>query len=200
MKEFIEAICSFDHTILLFIQENLRFDILTPVMKGVSFTVNLGFLWVFIGVIMLFFKKTRIIGAVLLSSLLVCLCINNIAIKNIVDRARPFETHDDLLPLIPKPKDSSFASGHTTASFAAACTLARFLNKPLAVSVVAYAAIVAYSRLYLGVHYPTDVVCGCLIGIFGSAAVYCLYSRKFDLSSYRLRIRKDSETPASEKD
>lgn len=201
MKEIIEAICSFDHAVLLFIQENLRFDFLTPLMKGVSLTVNLGILWIFVGAALLFFKRTRMIGVVLLSSLLLCLCVNNLAIKNIVDRARPFETHADLLPLIAKPKDSSFASGHTTASFAAACTLARFLNRPLGIAAVAYAVLVAYSRLYLGVHYPTDVLCGCIIGILGSAAVYLLYSRKFDLALYRLgRHGEDDNTSADNAD
>lgn len=193
MKEILEAIYSFDHAVLLFIQENLRLDFLTPLMRGISFTVNLGVLWVLIGAVMLLFKKTRMIGAVLFSSLLLCLFINNLAIKNIVDRARPFETYADLLPLIPEPKDSSFASGHTTASFAAACTLARFLNRPLGAAAVVYAVLVAYSRLYLGVHYPTDVICGCIIGISGSAAVYLLYSKKFDLSDYRLVKHKGSD-------
>ncbi len=182
----IEKIYEFDHSVLLFIQEHMRLDFLTPVMEVSSLLVNIGAVWIILSIALIIFKKTRMIGIMTLSSLAFCICINNIFVKHLVARARPFNTYSDLIPLIEKPTDYSFASGHTTASFASAGILARFLQKPLAVLIVAFSVLVAFSRLYLGVHYPTDVICGFLIGILGSSLIYYLYSKKFDVKSYRL--------------
>lgn len=197
MERIIEKIYEIDHTILLFIQENMRFTILTPIMNVSSMLVNLGLIWVLTCIVLLFFKKTRLLGAMGLSSLLLCLLINNVIIKHTIARSRPFDTYSDLLPLISKkPKDYSFASGHTTASFAAAGIFVRFIPRPLAVLTVVYAFLVAFSRLYLGVHYPTDVLCGMAIGIIGSTIIYYIYSKKFDLKEYsnnfKVRQKKNS--------
>ncbi len=123
----------------------------------------------------------------MLSSITFCFLINNVIIKNLVARTRPFDLYDDIVVLISKPTDYSFASGHTTASFASVGILCRFLEKPWAALAVAYALLVAYSRLYLGVHYPSDVLCGMLIGLLGSMLVYWAYSQKFDLQKHTLR-------------
>lgn len=175
----------------MFIQENLRFDFLDPVMKLSSFLVNAGILWLLLSFGLICFKKTRMIGIVSLSSIALCFLINNVIIKNVVARARPFDSFNDLIPLIAKPKDYSFASGHTSCSFAAAGILCRFFNRPLGVITVLFAVLVAYSRLYLGVHYPTDVLCGFLIGICGSLVVYHFYAKRFDLDRYKLKPHKE---------
>ncbi len=184
--DIFDKITEIDHQILLFIQENLRFDFLTPVMEYSSFVVNAGVLWIALSIVLIFFKRTRMVGIVSLTSLAFCFLINNVLIKNIVARARPFDTFSDLVPLIKKPTDYSFASGHTTASFASAGILVRFKNKPLIIVTVLFAFLVAYSRLYLGVHYPTDVLCGMIIGTLGSILVYYFYSKRFDLDKYKM--------------
>ncbi len=187
MDEFIEKIYEIDHAALLYIQENLRADFLTPIMKTASLFVNIGILWIVLGLILIIRKKTRMIGIMTLTSLALCIAVNNIFIKHLFARARPFDTYKDLIPLIKKPRDYSFASGHTTASFASAGILVRFLQKPYAAAVVVFSVLVAFSRLYLGVHYPTDVLCGILIGITGSTLVYLLFKRKFhDLDKHKL--------------
>lgn len=187
--DIFDKITEIDHQILLFIQQNLRADFLTPVMEYSSFVVNAGVLWIVLSIVLIFFKRTRMIGVVSLTSLAFCFLINNVLIKNIVARARPFDTFSDLVPLIEKPTDYSFASGHTTASFASAGILVRFENKPLIIVTVLFAFLVAYSRLYLGVHYPTDVLCGMIIGTLGSIAVYYFYSKRFDLDKYKMLPR-----------
>ena len=187
MNGIMEGIYRFDHAVLLFIQENLRSDILTPVLKGVSMSVNIGFLWVAVSIILLCFKKTRMIGAVSLCALTIGLLFNNVVVKSLVGRTRPYDKYSDLIPLIKKPHDTSFASGHTTSSFAAAGVFVRFFNKPICAAVIVYAFLVAFSRMYLGVHYPTDVLCGCLIGVGGSIIAYEVFRRRFDLEKYKLR-------------
>lgn len=184
--DIIEKTYELDHSILLFIQEYLRFDFLTPIMKISSMLGNIGAIWILSGILLVLFKKTRMIGVIMLSSLTLCFLINNVCIKNIVARARPFDTYSDLIPLIKKPTDYSFASGHTTAAFASSGILARFLRKPLAVLTIVFSFLIAYSRLYLGVHYPTDVICGFIIGVLGSMLTYYIFSKKFDVESYRL--------------
>ncbi len=192
MDQIIDKIYEIDHAILLFIQENLRVDFLNPIMEISSLLVNAGILWIVLSLILMCFKKTRMMGIVTLSSIAFCFLINNVIIKNVVARARPFDTYSDIIPLIAKPTDYSFASGHTTCSFAAAGVLCRFLNKPLAAVTVIYAALVAFSRLYLGVHYPSDVLVGFIIGFCGSLLIYYLYSKKFDLDKHKLRPNKSS--------
>ncbi len=190
MTEFFEmlyeTILEFDHSVLIFIQENLRAAFLTPAMEAVSYSVNAGILWILLSAVFICFKRTRVMGIAMLTSVAFCFLINNVIIKNVVARTRPFDLYDDIIVLINKPTDYSFASGHTTASFAAVGILCRFVEKPWAVLAALYALLVAYSRLYLGVHYPTDVLCGMLIGVLGSMFVYWLYSKRFNLEEHKL--------------
>lgn len=91
------------------------------------------------------------------------------ASQNIVARPRPFAEIEALIPLIAKPTDFSFPSGHTTASFAVALVMLRMLPKKIGIPAVVLAALVAFSRLYLGVHYPTDVLTGFVVALVGSS-------------------------------
>ncbi len=199
MNDILEKIYEIDHAILLYIQENLRIEFLTPLMKTSSLFVNVGIIWILICIILICIKKTRMIGIMTLTSLALCIGFNNIIIKHLVARARPFDTYTDLTPLIKKPTDYSFASGHTTASFASVGILARFLQRPLAVLTVVFAVLVAFSRLYLGVHYPTDVLCGILIGLAGSTLVYILFKRKYNLDEYKLSRHAEKLCSSEEK-
>ena len=97
--------------------------------------------------------------------------ITNVCLKNLVARTRPYEVVEGLVPLIRKPTDYSFPSGHTCASFACTLVLYRILPKKYGVPAVLLAALIAFSRLYVGVHYPTDVLGGLAVGIFSSCLV-----------------------------
>ena len=112
--------------------------------------------------------KTRKTGYAAALSLIFGAIVTNLLLKNIVARPRPFAEIEALIPMITKPKDFSFPSGHTTASFAVALVMLRMLPKKFGIPAVVLAALVAFSRLYLGVHYPTDVLTGFVIALVGS--------------------------------
>ena len=95
-----------------------------------------------------------------------------------MDRTRPYETVAAIIPLIPRPVDSSFPSGHTCASFAAAFIYFRMLPRSYGISALILAALIAFSRLYLGVHYPTDVLVGFLVAALVSTAAYRMVQRQ----------------------
>ena len=132
-------------------------------MVAVTSTGNYGLIWIFIAVLLMFLEsETRQIGYCMLIALLMCITIGNLIIKNVVKRSRPF-FHKNYKLLIKQPWDYSFPSGHTLSSFAAA-TVLFFLNKEIGGIAIVYACLIALSRLYLRVHFFTDVLFSMFLG------------------------------------
>ena len=169
MNTFLQSVQNLDGEILLQIQQHLRTDMLTPLMKFVTFLGNGGWFWILCAVVLLAVPKTRKTGYAAVLSLIFGVIVTNLLLKNIVARPRPFAEIEALIPLIAKPTDFSFPSGHTTASFAVALVMLRMLPKKIGIPAVVLAALVAFSRLYLGVHYPTDVLTGFVVALVGSS-------------------------------
>jgi undecaprenyl-diphosphatase len=96
-----------------------------------------------------------------------------LALKRLVDRPRPFIRYADPKVLVPIPHDPSFPSGHSATSFAAATMLA-FAFPGFAPVLLVLAAAVAYSRVYVGVHYPLDVIAGAALGALVAIALRLL--------------------------
>ncbi|MBO6008444.1 MAG: phosphatase PAP2 family protein, partial [Lachnospiraceae bacterium] len=149
-----------DGQFLIWLQENVRNDVLTPIMKLITHLGDKGIFWILIAVVMLFFKKTRPLGIMAGIALVFSVLINNVIIKPNVGRIRPYEVVDGLKLLIERQHDPSFPSGHSGASFAAAVVFLVKGPKKLGIPAIIMAALIAFSRLYVGVHYPTDVICG----------------------------------------
>lgn len=172
-----EWITEIDHGVLLFIQEYLRFDWLTPFVKFISSLGNAGFFWILLSVGFLCFKKTRKAGFLSLLSLLLCFLVTNVALKNIIARMRPYHRYEDILLLIVHPGDFSFPSGHSASAFAAAGILFHYIDQRAGIGLLILASAIALSRLYLGVHYPTDVFAGICVGLMCSFVIYALAQR-----------------------
>ena len=171
------SVQSVDLSILMFIQEHLRFPALTPVWRLITHLGDHGLFWIILGLILLIPKKTRLIGFLGLLSTGLGFLITNVWIKNAVDRIRPYEVYPQLILLIEKQKDFSFPSGHACAAFASAGIYFRMLKKPWGLLLLILAFLISFSRPYVAVHYPSDVLCGALIGLAASLVVYQIYQK-----------------------
>ncbi len=164
---------NFEFTILNFIRENLTHPILDIVMKFITFFANGGWFWILLGVAMLFFKKTRKIGITLCLALLINLIICNLTLKPLVARTRPYALQEGISLIIKTPSDFSFPSGHTSASFTGAFSVFAY-NKKYGAFALVFASLIAVSRLYLFVHYPTDILGGIAVGAVCATASFYL--------------------------
>lgn len=153
----------FDWTILHMIQDIFQCGLMDWLMPKITILGDAGFIWIAIGIAFLVHKKYRKTGIFVLAGLLLGLIIGNGIVKNVVARPRPCWLDPDFHLLIPSPKDYSFPSGHTQASVIAATIITRF-HKKMGWIVVPLAIVIAFSRLYLYVHFPTDVMGGAVLG------------------------------------
>ncbi len=162
-----------ESNILLWIQENLRGDWLSPIIIGITYLGNAGIFWIALSVLLLCLPNYRKLGLTSGVSLIFDLLSVNIFIKKAVARVRPYEVIEGLTKIIGAQSDYSFPSGHTAASFAVATVLLMRAPKKLSIPMFILACLISLSRLYVGVHYPTDILGGVIIGaICGIAAVY----------------------------
>lgn len=150
---------------------------LDPIMIFVSAIGNSGIFWILTALILLVFKKTRKCGVFMLITMAICFIVGNLGIKNIVARERPFTVATDIVLKIPIPSEYSFPSGHTMNGFAAATTIFLFYKKP-GIFALLLASLIAFSRMYLFVHYPTDILGGIVIGAGAANLVYKLLYHK----------------------
>ena len=144
-----------------------------------------GVFWILVAVALLFFAKYRKTGFSMGVALILGVVICNIILKRQVARIRPYdfqlqEFGREITLLISAQHDFSFPSGHTIASFEA-CTVLMLHDKRLGIPATVLAILIAFSRLYLYVHYPTDVlvsvVLGILFGILGTVIVNAIYKK-----------------------
>ncbi len=175
---FIEQLTAAELGILDGIQNLFQCAFLDWFMPLVTKLGDHGIFWIGVAILLLFFKKTRATGAMMGVALLCGLIIGNGMMKPMIGRTRPYDTEGamQIHLLVDRLTDGSFPSGHTLASFEAAGVL--FIrDKRLGVPALIAAILVAVSRLYLYVHFPTDVIAGALLGIL--FAVFAVWVVKF---------------------
>lgn len=163
---FVENI---DFAILNFIQSFLTCPVMDSIMKFITHLGDEGIIWIIIAIILLIPKKTRRTGATVGVALILGLVLGNIVIKNIFGRMRPYtlENATVKMPIIGEQSEFSFPSGHTRSSFEAAFVLL-WADKRMGIPAMILASLIAFSRLYVYVHFPSDIIGGILLGLFNA--------------------------------
>ena len=173
---------SFDLPILDWIQAHLQCGFLDFLMPIITLFGDAGIFWMAFAALLLFFPKTRRTGVGMFIAMILGLIVCNITLKPLVGRMRPYDyqiqelgrTWNDLLQggklLVKTPHDYSFPSGHTIASFEA-CTVLMLHDKRLGIPATVLAILIAFSRLYLTVHYLTDILAGAALGLAAAWAL-----------------------------
>ena len=161
----MEAFNAWESNIVLFVQENLRFEFLNPVMKFITSLGDGGILPIAVCILLMILKKTRKVGVAASLSLIFEAILINLTIKNLVGRTRPYIVNEAIEFITKQPSDKSFPSGHTGCVFAVASVLFYMMPKKVGIPAIVIASLVGISRLYVGVHYPTDIIGGFIIGM-----------------------------------
>lgn len=164
----IHTIYKVDFAINDRIAEHLTASFLDPVMKAITHLADAGIFWILLAVIFLCFKKTRRFGVAMAISLIISTLLTNLTLKPLINRPRPYELRTiEGLDASLLPSDASFPSGHTTVSFSGALSLF-WQNKKAGAPALALATLIAFSRLYFYLHFPSDILGGILVGLAAS--------------------------------
>lgn len=172
-SNILKQINIFDNYVLFIINKKMKNKYLDKIMPVITSLGNLGVVWLAIAVILLFAEENKSIGEVVILTMMFSTIVGEGIIKHLVRRVRPCNQKNNSTLLIVKPISYSFPSGHTLSSFAAAEVLSiYFINYKIIF--ITIALLIALSRMYLYVHYPTDVIAGMLIGILCSKLIFII--------------------------
>lgn len=177
----------FELGILDGIQNIFGSKFLDAVMPIITMFGDGGIFWIAIAVILLFSKKTRKTGLTMGLSLLFGFLVGNMFLKNVVGRIRPYDLNPDFPLLIERLHDFSFPSGHTLASVEASVSI--FLhNKKFGIPALVLAFLIAFSRLYLYVHYPTDVLASVVLGTGFAILSFIIINKIYEMYNKKTAI------------
>ena len=154
--------------------QKIRTPLLDTFTSNITKLGNAGIVWILLTIVLLLIPKTRKSGLILAVALIVDLILCNGILKPLIARLRPFDVNNAIQLIVPRPHDYSFPSGHTAASFTAVMALYLAGEKKLWKIALVLAVLIAFSRLYLYVHYPTDVLGGIIIGAIAGYIGYKL--------------------------
>ncbi len=165
-----------DFSILDFIQSTFKCVFLDYIMAFFSYIGEVGGIWIITAVILMCFRKTRATGAMVLSAVILGYLIGELGLKHFVARPRPFVENPAIQPFVAPPHGYSFPSGHSCSSFAAA-TVLLMRDKRFGIPALAVAVLIAFSRLYNYVHFPSDVLTGILLGVICAFVVAFIFRK-----------------------
>ena len=157
--------------------QTIHTPLLDKILAFITSLGNVGIIWIVLAVVLLILPKTRKTGIIVAAALLMDLVLCNLILKNLVARVRPYDINTAIAILIKKPLDFSFPSGHTAASFAAMTALFLAKMKKAWIAALVLAVLIAFSRLYFYVHYPTDVLGGAVVGILSGIIGYAIVEK-----------------------
>ncbi|MDD3224383.1 MAG: phosphatase PAP2 family protein [Clostridium sp.] len=167
----LNGISVLDNYILFIIRKYIQNKYLDKVMWLMTTMGNGGAIWVLISIILILNVQYREVGNITLLTLLLSTIISEGIIKHIVKRIRPCNNENNFNLLISKPISYSFPSGHTVSSFAVASVLSSYFVQ-YSLIFMGIASLIALSRIYLHVHYPSDIIAGILIGVLCSKLIF----------------------------
>lgn len=175
-----ESITALDLSILDFIHNTLSNPVMDLIMVCITYSIEYGAMAILVFIVMMCIKKMRKTGFAVMGATLSVLLFGELILKHIVCRPRPFVINGAIELIIKAPSGFSFPSSHTATCFAMATAIYLF-HKRLGIIAYIYAALVAFSRMYLYVHYPSDVIGGIALGIccgIGATALVKLICKK----------------------
>jgi Membrane-associated phospholipid phosphatase len=165
-----QGLAGIDFNILNFIRNTTQNVVFDKVMSYITLLGNMGMVWILISVALILNKTYRHVGIMCIASMILATILGDVILKNIIQRPRPFLQVPTINLLITKPMSYSFPSGHTASSFAAASIIFSTLKK-FRIHAIILASLIAFSRMYLFVHYPSDILGGILLGLLCSKIV-----------------------------
>ncbi len=164
--------------LLFWIQDHLSCGFMDVLMPAVSLLCTADIVWFALALILIRRKETRRAGIVLLVALVISIVICNVILKPMVGRIRPYDVYDVSL-LVPASTEFSFPSGHTTGVTVVTTVVCMYLRRWMFPMIV-FASMVMFSRMYLFMHYPTDILGGVLVGMISVVLSYVLVKRFYD--------------------
>lgn len=162
---------------ILYIIQGWHNDWLDAIMIALSTIGDSGIVWIALSIILAVIPKTRKCGFTMMGSMALTFLFGNVILKNVFARPRPCTVDTSVSLLIPFPSEYSFPSCHTANGVSAAVTLFAFYKKP-GIAAILLALAIAFSRMYLFVHYPTDILGGVLLGVLDACLVVFLVRSK----------------------
>jgi undecaprenyl-diphosphatase len=189
----VEFIKNMDWAILYWIRDTFHCPALDYIMPKITSLGDKGFIWILTAFVLLCIKRNRRCGITLFAGLLAGALVGNLFLKNLIERSRPNWIEQTITLLIANPTDFSFPSGHTLAS-AIAATILTMSNKKFGYIAIPLACLIAFSRLYLFVHFPSDVLGAAVIGSLIGALVFIGIKRFSPNTKKRLKENYDEKT------
>ena len=165
MKDYLRIVKQFDASLMNWVQANAKTDFMDSAMLFFTRLGDRGAIWIIYAMLCACSVKLRQVGLNLTMCVSACAFLGNFAIKPFIRRPRPCAVDDSRILLLARPGDSSFPSCHTMTSFAAAVVTAWQAGGLLGATSVAFASMISFSRVYLYVHYPSDVLAGMALGM-----------------------------------
>lgn len=206
----MEAIYAFDWSVFAWVRETLWNPVLDVIMKYITLLGEGGVIWIILAVGLICTKRYRKCGIAMGAALIIMVIFNDAILKNLICRPRPFNLYDsnpELFPMwkdfndaifpniVSRPTSYSFPSGHSSSSFAAMLPLLKE-DKRLGIPALILAILIAFSRVYVHVHYATDVIVGALVGILYALVAMAIVKKLYPIVEAKIKESRAKKNKA----